>query len=30
MALSAVLFMWWAGAQALDWARNLRDAPTVA
>ena len=27
VALAVVLLAWWAGATALKWARNLRDAP---
>jgi murein DD-endopeptidase MepM/ murein hydrolase activator NlpD len=27
VALSVVLLLWWAGATALDWARDVRDAP---
>ena len=29
IALSVVLLTWWAGATALDWARDVRDAPTA-
>ena len=29
VALSVVLLAWWAGAAALNWARDLRDAPVA-